>query len=187
LSSPINEQQPSKTRTHLSSGRYIQLGPIQIDQLHQEIKKHGNKVMIAGKVYELFMMLLERPGEVITKDEVRQRLWPLDTGIDYDANVHTTMNKLRMALGDSSRNPEYIETIARRGYCLRVRPEVTVTPKPTSPSVVGGKSGNQSKLEYDRWVVLRILAMLLVGLFLGVWITLPVSNVLLHISNSYNP
>ena len=69
--------------------------------------------------------MLERPCEIITREELRVRLWPADTHVNYDANVNTTVNKLRRALGDSSDDPVYIETIPKRGYCLLVRPEVS--------------------------------------------------------------
>src|SRR3954468_8121531 len=61
-------------------------------------------------------MLLERPGEVVTREELRQRLWPADTFVDFDHGLNTAVNKLREALGDSAAAPRYIETLARRGY-----------------------------------------------------------------------
>src|SRR6267143_119538 len=71
----------------------------------------------------VLLTLLEKPGEVVTREELRFRLWPADTHVNYDANVNTTVNKLRQALGDSSEKPLYIETIPRKGYCLIVQPE----------------------------------------------------------------
>src|SRR5207249_2064890 len=100
-------------RTLLSSGRYVSFGPFRIDQQRQ------------GKVYQVLVTLLEKPGEVVTREELRTRLWPADTHVNYDANVNTTVNKLRQALGDSSDKPLYIETIPRKGYCLLVQPEVS--------------------------------------------------------------
>src|SRR5213596_3691804 len=109
----------------LTSGRYIHFGPFRIDQQRQEVTRHGTRLKLQGKVYQTLLTLLEKPGEVVTREELRARLWPADTHVNYDANVNTTVNKLRQALGDSSDKPLYIETIPRKGYCLLVQPEVT--------------------------------------------------------------
>ena len=125
----------STVSSTLSSGRYIHLGPFQIDQQRQEITKNGDRLKLQGKVYQVLMALLEKPGEVVTREELRQRLWPAETYVNYDANVNTTVNKLRLALGDSSDKPIYIETIPRKGYCLLVQPEVSETPRAVTPMV----------------------------------------------------
>ncbi|HKW65277.1 MAG TPA: winged helix-turn-helix domain-containing protein [Candidatus Acidoferrum sp.] len=112
-------------RGPLSSGRYISFGPFRIDQQRQELSRDGTRIKLQGKVYQALLALLERPGEIITREDLRMRLWPDDTHVNYDANVNTTVNKLRGALGDSSDDPVYIETIPKKGYCLLVRPEVS--------------------------------------------------------------
>src|SRR3989441_3961313 len=109
----------------LSSGRYIHFGPFRIDQQRQEVTRNGARLRLQGKVYQILLALLEKPGEVVTREELRVRLWPADTHVNYDANVNTTVNKLRQALGDSTDKPLYIETIPRKGYCLLVLPEVS--------------------------------------------------------------
>jgi len=73
---------------------------------------------LPGKVFQTLVALLEKPGEVVTREALRERLWPEGTFVNYDANVNTTVNKLRLALGDSSDSPAYIETIPRIGYCF---------------------------------------------------------------------
>src|SRR5271168_2992866 len=118
----------------LLSGRYIHFGPFQIDQQRQEVSRAGSRLKLQGKVYHVLLALLERPGEVVTREEIRQRLWPAETHVNYDANVNTTVNKLRLALGDSSDKPVYIETIPRKGYCLLVRPQISESPN--SPAQV---------------------------------------------------
>src|SRR5215813_5172884 len=95
------------------TGRYIHFGPFQIDQQRQEVSRNGSRLKLQGKVYQVLMALIEKPGEVVTREELRQRLWPAETHVNYDANVNTTVNKLRQALGDSSDKPLYIETIPR--------------------------------------------------------------------------
>src|SRR5436190_22758935 len=115
-------------RMLLSSGRYIHFGPFRIDQQRQEVTRNGARLKLQGKVYQTLLTLLEKPGEVVTREELRTRLWPADTHVNYDANVNTTVNKLRQALGDSSDQPLYIETVPRRGYCLVVQPESSDLP-----------------------------------------------------------
>src|SRR6185295_15560580 len=66
--------------------------------------------------FQLILLLLERPGEIVTRDEVRQALWPADTFVDFDHSLGTAVAKLRAALGDSARNPRFVETVANRGY-----------------------------------------------------------------------
>jgi DNA-binding winged helix-turn-helix (wHTH) protein len=167
----------------LSSGRYIRLGPFQIDQQRQEITKNGEKLKLQGKVYRVLMTLLEKPGEVVTRKELRQRLWPAETYVNYDANVNTTVNKLRLALGDSSDKPNYIETIPRKGYCLLVQPEISETSQPVIISVSERdkllaklSTNNDAKPNATLWNVAAILGLLLAGILLGaglmrLWIT----------------
>src|SRR6266481_2770738 len=119
------DEPTTSERVILSSGRYIYFGPFRIDQQRQEVTRGGARLKLQGKVYQVLLTLLEKPGEVVTREELRMRLWPADTHVNYDANVNTTVNKLRQALGDSSDQPLYIETIPRKGYCLLVQPEVS--------------------------------------------------------------
>src|SRR6201997_5100512 len=100
------------------SSRYIRFGPFQVDQHREEVSKNGTRLKLQGKVYQVLVALIEKQGEVVTRDELRLRLWPADTHVNYDANVNTTVNKLRQALGDSSDKPLYIENIPRKGYSL---------------------------------------------------------------------
>src|ERR1700676_4239130 len=170
---------PTSTEsTLLSSGRYIRLGPFQIAQKRQEISKDGEKLKLQGKVYRVLIALLEKPGEVVTREELRQRLWPAETYVNYDANVNTTVNKLRLALGDSSENPIYIETIPRKGYCLLVQPEMSATPTIVTASVSEpGKlpakhsENSDAKPNAALWNVAAIIGLLLVGILLGATLT----------------
>ena len=83
-----------------------------------ELFKDGARVPIPSKVYQVLLALVERPGEIVTRDDLRARLWPGGTFVNYDANVNTTVNKLRLALGDSPDQPMYVETVPRQGYCF---------------------------------------------------------------------
>jgi len=162
----------------LSSGRYILLGPFQIDQQRQEITKNGEKLKLQGKVYRVLMALLEKPGEVVTREELRQQLWPAETYVNYDANVNTTVNKLRLALGDSSDKPIYIETIPRRGYCLLIRPEISATPRIFTASISKPgelpekhSEGSEARRNAAMWNVAAIIGLLLAGILLGAGLT----------------
>jgi DNA-binding winged helix-turn-helix (wHTH) protein len=181
----ISMREPDETsipeRVLLSSGRFVSFGPFRIDQQRQEVTQNGSRLKLQGKVYQILLALLEKPGEVVTREELRIRLWPADTHVNYDANVNTTVNKLRQALGDSSDKPIYIETIPRKGYCLLVRPEVTDTPPqtrfaqndPSTDSAQGSvrKSGALSFSKSDVWVVLGVIGLILAGMLLGAGIT----------------
>ena len=165
----------------LASGRYIHFGPFQIDQQRQEVSRAGSRLKLQGKVYQVLLALLERPGEVVTREELRQRLWPAETHVNYDANVNTTVNKLRQALGDSPDKPLYIETIPRKGYCLVVHPGYSNKPE-TSVETQSAAAPQESKLalqlpaaagisKSDLWITLGIIGLILAGMLLGAGIT----------------
>ena len=81
--------------------RYLCFGGFQLDTQRELLFKDGAKMRLPGKVFQTLAALLERPGEVVTREALRERLWPEGTFVNYDANVNTTVNKLRLALGDS--------------------------------------------------------------------------------------
>ena len=175
------DEPTTSERLILSSGRYVFFGPFQIDQQRQEVTRNGSRLKLQGKVYQVLLSLLEKPGEVVTREELRMRLWPADAHVNYDANVNTTVNKLRQALGDSSDKPLYIETIPRKGYCLLVQPEVS--DKSSTPLFVHSEtSADAAKLasrtaggfafsKSDIWVILGVIGLILAGMLLGAGIT----------------
>jgi len=81
-----------------------------------ELRKNGNRLKLQLQPFQVLVALLERPKEVVTREELRQRLWPQDTFVDFDHGLNTAMVKLRDVLGDSASKPQFIETIAKRGY-----------------------------------------------------------------------
>lgn len=101
-----------------SSGRpsVVRFGVFEADRKTGELRKHGSKVRLSGQPFEILTLLLERPGEVVTREELRAKLWPDNTFVDFDHSVHAAINKLREALGDSAEQPSYVETLPRRGY-----------------------------------------------------------------------
>src|ERR1700733_15244367 len=77
-----------------------------------------NKVLLREQVFQVLRMLVEREGRIVTREEIRSRLWANDTVVDFDRSINATIKTLRRALGDSADSPRYIETLARRGYRL---------------------------------------------------------------------
>jgi TolB-like protein/DNA-binding winged helix-turn-helix (wHTH) protein/Tfp pilus assembly protein PilF len=98
----------------------VRFGAFEVDLHNGELRKHGIRVKLQEKPYQILCLLLEQPGEVVTREELQRRLWPADTFVDFDRNLNTAANRLRQALGDSADNPRFIETIPRRGYRLIV-------------------------------------------------------------------
>jgi len=98
--------------------RFLSFGNFVVDLKREELFKDGTRIKLPGKVYQTLLALIDRPGEVVSRDALRVKLWPEGTHVNFDANVNTTVNKLRLALGDSPDAPIYVETIPRQGYCF---------------------------------------------------------------------
>jgi DNA-binding winged helix-turn-helix (wHTH) protein len=96
--------------------RRLGFGLFEADLLAHELYRRGVLIHVQDQPFQILAMLLERPGEVITREELRERLWPGDTFVEFDEGLNTAVKKLRYALGDSPDNPTFIETIPRRGY-----------------------------------------------------------------------
>jgi DNA-binding winged helix-turn-helix (wHTH) protein len=106
----------------------VRFGAFELDLKTGELRSIGvpdpnNKVLLREQVFQVLRMLLEREGKIVTREEIKGRLWPNDTVVDFDHSINATIKALRRALGDSADNPRYIETLARRGYRLMVRTE----------------------------------------------------------------
>lgn len=96
--------------------RYACFGMFHLDLQRQELFRNGARVRVPGKAYQVLVTLLECPGEIVPREALRMRLWPADTHVNFEANVNTTVNKLRLILGDSNDASAYIETVPRKGY-----------------------------------------------------------------------
>jgi Tol biopolymer transport system component/DNA-binding winged helix-turn-helix (wHTH) protein len=99
-----------------STPTVISFGPFQADLLTQELKKQGVRLRLPGQSFHVLKMLLDRPGELISRDDLHKALWPSDTFVDFEHGVNAAVNRLREALGDNADNPRFIETLPRRGY-----------------------------------------------------------------------
>ena len=156
--------------------RYIRFGSFQIDQQRQQVYRNGGRLKLQGKVYQVLIALIAKSGQVVTREELKQALWPSDTHVNFDANVNTTVNKLRQILGDSTEKPVYIETIPRKGYSFLVEPEFATQPFPASDGVeaTNGVAETETKLKTeglgknsDRWLTFGVIALILAGILLG--------------------
>jgi len=96
--------------------RLFRFGVYEVDEASGELRKSGVRIRLQDQPFQALTLLIERPGELVTRDELRQRLWSGDTFVDFDHGLNTVINKLREVLGDSASQPRYIETLARRGY-----------------------------------------------------------------------
>src|SRR6266446_3582624 len=94
----------------------LRFGTFEVDVRAGELRKQGVRIKLQEQPFHVLTLLLQRPGEVVTREELRAQLWPSDTFVDFDNGLNTSINKLREALGDSADNPRFIETLPRRGY-----------------------------------------------------------------------
>jgi len=98
------------------STNLVRFGPYQVDRRAGEVRKHNQRIRLSGQPFEVLSLLLERPGEVVTREEMRQRLWTGNTFVDFEHSLNSAVKKLRRALNDNPDNPHYIETLPRKGY-----------------------------------------------------------------------
>jgi len=98
------------------SSHVIVFDVFQVDLRAGELYKTGRKIKLQGQPFEALAMLLERPGEVVTREEFRKRLWPEDTFVDFEHSLNTAIKKLRQALGEDKSKPRFVETLPKRGY-----------------------------------------------------------------------
>jgi DNA-binding winged helix-turn-helix (wHTH) protein len=158
--------------------RYLRFGEFQLDLQRDELWKNGERIRLQGKVYQTLLILLSRAGNVVTRDEVRRYLWPENPQVNFDANVNTSINKLRQALGDSPDQPAYIETIPRKGYCFLPTVEFadSLQTVSTKAAVTNAEPGSENPMQPRSLVArlphslplgLRIAILVLAGMVLG--------------------
>lgn len=103
-------------QTARSSPPPIRFGVFELDPHAGELRKQGVKIKLQEQPFQILQVLLERPGEVLTREELQRRIWPADTFVDFDKGLYSAIKKLREALGDEANTPRYIETVPKRGY-----------------------------------------------------------------------
>jgi DNA-binding winged helix-turn-helix (wHTH) protein len=159
--------------------RYARFGAFQADLERTELYQNGRRVKVQAKLFQALELLLKRADDVVTREEVRCYLWPDTFLTNLDANVNTTINKLRQVLGDSPESPVYIETIPRRGYSFIAAVEFSSDPSeaglempykelPTLAEVSGPGALWSNKRFY---VFARVVSLLFGGMILGALLT----------------
>src|SRR5437899_12705439 len=135
-----------------SIAKTVRCGALEIDLTACEIRKHGLRLKVSEQPFQILSILLEKPGNVFTREELRNRLWPSDTFVDFDHGLNNAVMRLREVLGDSSESPRFVETLPRRGYRFIAPVELkgNMPESPTQPAgatekmagdpVVGGNS-----------------------------------------------
>ena len=99
-----------------SPGKVVRFGAFEVDLISGELRKNGTRIRLQEQPFRVLTMLLERPGEMVGREDLHSKLWPGDTFVDFDHGLNTAVNKLREALGDAAANPRFVQTVARRGY-----------------------------------------------------------------------
>jgi len=124
-----------------SFGRRVRTGLFEVDLGSGEVHKNGRKVPLQEQPFRVLAMLLERPGEIVTREELQASLWPADTFVSFDEGINTAIRKLRIVFGDSADNPRFIETIPRRGYRFIAPAMPSTSPAPQLPIMAPEASG----------------------------------------------
>jgi len=94
----------------------VRFDVFEVDLEAGELRKQGAKIKLQEQPFQILQMLLEHPGEVVTRDELQKRIWPTDTFVDFEQGLYNAIKRLREALGDSPETPSYIETLPKKGY-----------------------------------------------------------------------
>src|SRR5579863_2835082 len=131
--------QGSASSRKLKMSRYRRFGDFEVDLVSKEVRKRGLKLRVSGQPFEILRLLLERPGDVVTREELRLQLWSDETFVDFDHGLNAAVNKLRDVLGDSAHQPRYLETLSRRGYRFVAPVKVGVTQAGSGYSSIAGK------------------------------------------------
>ncbi len=148
----------------------VHFGIFEVDLRAGELRRNGSKVKLQDQPFQVLAFLLERPGQIVTREELQARLWPVDTFVDFDHGLNAAIKRLRNALGDSAENPRFVETLARRGYRFlapinRTPQDNLAAPQPLRPT----QQENRGTHRLGRlWQLpLAVAAILLAGISAG--------------------
>jgi len=165
----------------------LRFGPFQLDTQCGQLRKNGFGIKLQGQPVQILEILLEKPGELVAREELRQRLWSTNTFVDFDHSLNTAIKRLRQALGDEAEAPKYIETIPKRGYRFigevsqngaipqhKVAPDETVVHKTTGiEPEVGTSNSATASLFSIRRIVLFSLLVIIALLAIAYWSRMP--------------
>jgi serine/threonine protein kinase/Tol biopolymer transport system component len=142
------------------TGKFL-FGPFELDTGSGELRKRGRKVRVPEQAIEILSMLVDRPAQLVTREEIRRRLWPNGTVVEFESGINAAIKKLRLALGDAAENPRYVETIPRRGYRLIIPIERQQSTPPAAPpdqaSVFEIRPGSLTGRRIGHYRVLNII------------------------------
>jgi DNA-binding winged helix-turn-helix (wHTH) protein len=160
--------------------RYICFAPFTYDLRRQALYRDGVCVKLPTKVHEILLILIEKSGEIVTREILRERLWPADVHVNFDANVNTTVNKLRQILGDSPEEPVFIETIPRQGYSFIAKVEyndipppglIRPKPLPGAPLPKAAESNEHASfldsVRHSKWFAAGVVVLFILGMLVG--------------------
>src|SRR6516165_8483178 len=111
----------------------VRFGPFELDLRRRELRKEGRRIRLQEQPFQILRMLLESPGEVVSREEIRNRLWPDETVVEFDHSINAAVRRLRDALRDSANNPRYVKTLSRQGYLFIGEVEKVDHPAPAEP------------------------------------------------------
>ena len=138
-----------------SDRHVLRFGAFEVNLDAGELRKHGLKVKLKGQSFSVLVCLLEKPGELVTRDELRHRIWPENTHVDFDNSLNTMIRHVREALGDSARNPRFIDTVPRQGYRF-------VAPVAAEEQ----KTRRRPQGPYPYWIPVGLIMVVAVGLLI---------------------
>lgn len=155
--------------THLHARRVYRFGLFEADASSGQLQRRDSRVKLQDQPFRLLIILLEQAGDVVSREQLRQLLWPSDTYVEFDGSLNNTLKKLRMALGDTADNPTFIETIPKRGY--RFIAPVTAVDLPRASSAehlavaesTAGKVEPRARADWRRAIVLAVVFILVVS------------------------
>jgi eukaryotic-like serine/threonine-protein kinase len=145
-----------------------QFGEFEANLRSRELRRNGSNVRLPGQSFEILDMLLQHPGELVTREEIRRRLWPTETFVDFDHGLNNAVNRLREALGDSAEAPRFIETLPRRGYRF-VFPVVLPARMPNGAGVAETGSAPTEKATRPSGAAAIVATIIIVGLATFGW------------------
>jgi Tol biopolymer transport system component/DNA-binding winged helix-turn-helix (wHTH) protein len=147
------------------SAQIVRFGTFEADLESGELRKNGLKVPLQGQPFQVFAILLQYSGRLVTREELRQKVWPKDTFVDFDHALNTAITKIRTALGDSAENPRFVETMPRRGYRF-----IGPIAEPSSPGPLPSTPKGRFERLTEGWRLQWVGAAFLVLLSgIGIW------------------
>src|SRR5215467_2047335 len=140
----------------------LRFGPFELDLRRGELRKEGRRIRLQEQPFQILRMLLESPGEVVSREEIRKRLWPDDTVVEFDHSINAAVRRLRDALRDSPERPRYIQTVARRGYRLIADVRPAERPMPAEaviaiPNLRLEPVPGRARWQRWRWVIATVV------------------------------